>query len=197
MLLWLIEMVVFQLPQLHKHFERWAQQSFPMLTKMTVLISSLLITISAFSQDLTDSTVQKTISLLSKVDIKPKKRIILSNNNSFTVYSTIDLTVENLKKFIVEHDIEEDKELRGRLFNTAKSFERNMQDIKNDPKLKRRLEFRTVDLLEQGKCIVYNKISKTYVSQVLRTKYIKEWWTGIRFSTLDNQTIIDIRTGAF
>jgi hypothetical protein len=164
---------------------------------MTVLISSLLMTISVFSQDLTDSTVQKTISLLSKVDIKPKKRIILSNNNSFTVYSTIDLTVENLKNFIVEHDIEEDKELQGRLFNTAKSFERNMQDIKNDPKLKRRLEFRTVDLLEQGKCIVYNKISKTYVSQVLRTKYIKEWWTGIRFSTLDNQTIIDIRTGAF
>lgn len=154
-------------------------------------------TIASFSQDLTDSAVHKNISLLSKEKIRPNKRIILLDNNSFTVYSTFDLVVENLKNFINLHDIEEDKELLNKFFNTAKSFERNMQDIQNDPKLKGRLEFRTVDLLEQGKCIVYNKTNKTYVSQVLRSKYTKDWWTGIRFSTIDNQTIMDIRTGAY
>jgi hypothetical protein len=165
--------------------------------RMTILISSLLIAVSVFGQDLTDIATQKSIRLLSKSDIKPNKRFILAENDSFIIYSTFALTAKNLRDFIAEYDIKEDKELRTKLFNTAKSLERNMQDIQSDPRLKGRLEFRTVDLLEQGKCIVYNKIEKTYVSQVIRTKYTKDWWTGIRFSTLDDETILDIRTGAF
>lgn len=168
-----------------------------MQSKMTILISSVLIAVSVFGQDLTDTAAQKSILLLSKSDIKPNKRLILAESDSFIIYSTFALTAENLKGFIAEYDVEEDKELQTKLSNTAKSLEQNMQDIQSDPKLKGRLEFRTVDLLEQGKCIVYNKIEKTYVRQVLRRKYIKNWWTGIRFSTSDNQTIIDIRTGAF
>ena len=168
-----------------------------MQSRITILISSLLITVSVFGQDLADTAAQKSIRLLSKSDIKPNKRLILAENDSFIVYSTFALTAKNLKGFIAEYDIEEDKELQAKLFNTAKSLERNMQDIQSDPRLKGRLEFRTVDLLEQGKCIVYNKVEKTYVSQVSRTKYTKDWWTGIRFSTILNQRILDIRNGAF
>ena len=164
---------------------------------MATLIFSLLIAVSLFGQELTDTTAQKSIRLLSKSDIKPNKRLILVENDSFIIYSTFDLTTKNLKSFIAEYDIEEDKELQVKLFNTAKSLERNMRNIHSDPRLKGRLEFRTIDLLEQGKCIVYNKIEKTYVSQVLRTKYSKDWWTGIKFSTLDKEKIMDIRTGAF
>lgn len=168
-----------------------------MQSRITILISSLLIAISVFGQVSTDTAARKSIRLLSKSDIKTNKRLILSENDSFIVYSTFALTAKNLKGFIAEYDIEEDKELQAKLFNTAKSLERNMQDIQSDPRLKGRLEFRTVDLLELGKCIVYNKIEKTYVDQVNRTKYTKDWWAGIRFRTLDNKTILDIRTGAF
>lgn len=164
---------------------------------MTILISSLLIAFSVFGQDLTDTAAQKSILLLSKSDIEPNKRLMLAENDSFIIYSTFALAAKNLKDFIAEYDIEEDKELQTKLFNTAKSLKRNMQDIQSNPRLKGRLEFRTVDLLEHGKCIVYNKIEKTYVSQVRRTRYTKDWWTGIRFSTLDNETIMDIRTGDF
>lgn len=168
-----------------------------MRSKMTTLISSLLIVVSVFGQDLTDTAAKKTIPLLFKSDIKPNKRLILAENDSFVVYSTIALTAKNLKGFIAEYDIEEDKQLQSKLFNTAKSLEQNMLDIQSNPKLKGRLEFRTADLLEKGYCIVYNKIEKTYVSQIRRSKYNKDWWTGIRFSTINNQTIVDIRTGAF
>jgi hypothetical protein len=168
-----------------------------MQSRMTILISSFLIGVSVFGQDLTDTAARKSIRLLSESDIKSDKRLILAENDSFIIYSTFALTAKNLKDFITEYDIEEDKELQTKLFNTSKSLERNMHDIQSDPRLKGRLEFRTVDLLEQGKCIVYNKMEKMYVSQVSRTKYTKNWWTGIRFSTILNQTIMDIRTGAF
>jgi hypothetical protein len=168
-----------------------------MQSRMTILVYLLLIAVSVFGQDLADTAAPKSILLLSKSDIKPNKRLILAENDSFIIYSTFAMTTKNLKGFISEYDIEEDKELQAKLFNTAKSLEQNMQDIQSDPKLKGRLQFRTANLLEQGKCIVYKKIEKTYVRQVLHVKYIKNWWTGIRFSTIGNETIMDIRTGAF
>lgn len=129
--------------------------------------------------------------------IKSKKRIPLFESDTFTVYSTFDLVVTNIKKFIDENEVEEDKILLDKFFNTSKSFDRNLTDIQNDKVLKSRLDFRTVELIQRRECLVYNKISKKFETMIFVTNYIKNWWTGIRLSTQSSLQIMDLVTGAF
>lgn len=137
------------------------------------------------------------MSLQTDGYIKPKKRIPLFESDTFTVYSSLDLVVANIKKFNDEHEVEEDKLLLDKFFNTSKSLDRNLEDIQNDTVLKSRLQFRTAELIQNRECLVYNKISKKFETMIFVTNYIKNWWTGIRFSTQSNQHIMDLRTGAF
>jgi hypothetical protein len=167
------------------------------MTRRFVLVSSfLLLTIVCFSQ-IHDSTWTKEVSLYEGDYIKSKKRISLFDSDTFTVYSTFNIVVENIKDFIHEHEIDEDKLLLGKFFNTAKSLDRNLVDIQNDKILKSRLDFRIAELIQRKKCLVYNKMSKTFESKIFVTNYIKSWWTGIRFTTLTNLQIMDLVTGAF
>jgi hypothetical protein len=168
-----------------------------MLKRVTAIWLFFILSLPCLGQQVTDSAYTKTISVLSKDKIRLNKRISLLVSDSFVVYSTFDIVVDNLKKFIKEYDVEEDRELLKKFFDTSKSLEKHLQDIQNDNRLKSRLEFRTADLLENGKCIVYNKVTKTYESQVTITNYRKNWWTGKKFCSLNNQTILDIRTGAY
>ena len=164
--------------------------------RITLLLSFFILTLTSSSQ-IRDSSWTKEIILQTDNFIKPKKRIPLFESDTFTVYSTFDLVVTNIKKFSEEYGVEEDKLLLDKFFNTTKSFERNLQDIQNDPVLKSRLQFRTADLIQKRECLVYNKISKKFESMIFVTNYIKNWWTGLRFSTQSNQQILDLRTGAF
>ena len=157
----------------------------------------MLISISVNSQVLKDTILNQYVFSLPIDLIQPKNRIILFQNDSFIIYSTFNSTVANLKRFIDSHEIEEDKELLSKIFSTSKSLERNLQDIQNDPKLKSRLEFRIIELLEEGKCIVYDKPNKKYLNQICRSDYIEKWGSGIKFSTLEDKIIMNIRTGAF
>jgi hypothetical protein len=129
--------------------------------------------------------------------IKPKKRIPLFESDTFAVYSNFNLVVDNIKNFIKEYEVEDDSLLLAKFFNTAKSLEKNLEDIKSDKVLKFRLDFRTAELIQKGKCLVYNKISKAFETKIFVTNYIKNWWTGIRFSNQANHQIFDLRTGAF
>jgi hypothetical protein len=125
------------------------------------------------------------------------KRIVLLETDSVIVSSSFDLIAENLKSFIKVYDIEEDKQLLRQLFSTSKTVERNLADIAGTPALKARLDFRTADLLQQGKCIVYNKAIKTFEEGIICQDYWKKWWTGKRFTTWRHVSIMDIRTGAY
>ena len=163
---------------------------------ITLVLSFLLSTVVCFSQ-IHDSSWTTKVSLKTDDFIKSKKRIPLFESDTFTVYSTFDLVVTNIKKFIDEHEVEEDKLLLDKFFNTSKSFDRNLEDIQNDKVLKSRLDFRTAELIQRRECLVYNKISKKFEAMIFVTNYIKNWWTGIRFSTQSNQQIMDLVTGAF
>jgi hypothetical protein len=164
--------------------------------RITLVLSFFILTLTCFSQ-IQDSSWTKKISLQTNGFIKPKMRIPLFETDTFTVYSTFDFVVANIKRFGDEYAVEEDKLLLDKFFNTSKSLDRNLEDIQNDRVLKSRLQFRTADLIQNRECLVYNKMSKKFETMILVTNYIKNWWTGIRFSTQSNQQIMDIRTGAF
>jgi hypothetical protein len=159
-------------------------------------VISFSFTLLGFGQ-IHDTSWSKTISLPNSDFIKFKKRIALFVSDSFVIYSSFDIVTDNLKKFIDKYDVEEDKWLLKKLFNTSKSLEKNLSDIQNDDVLKARLNFRTSDLIQARKCLVYNTTSKTFESKLVVTNYIKNWWDGIKFSTQANETIMDLRTGAF
>ena len=167
-----------------------------MIRKLPFSLLLLLLTISALGQ-LRDSSWAKTISLTNFDYIKKSKRIILFQSDTFIVYSTFDLTVSNIKKFIDEYEVEEDKQLLDKFFNTSKSLDRNLDDIRDDKALASRLDFRIADLIQRRECLIYNKIEKAFESDVIMTNYILNYWTGVRFATKANQQIIDIITGAF
>ena len=163
---------------------------------ITLVLSFLLLSAVCFSQ-IRDSSWTKEVSLQTGSFIKSKKRIPLFESDTFIVYSTFNLVVTNIQKFIDEHEVQEDKLLLDKFFNTSKSFDRNLEDIQNDQVLKSRLDFRTAELIQRRECLVYNKMAKKFETMILVTNYIKNWWTGIRFSTQSNQQIMDIITGAF
>ena len=144
-----------------------------------------------------DTTWTSEVSLHGGKYIKPGKRIPLLESDSFTIYSSFNLLVANVKSFIDEHEIEEDILLLNCLLNTSKSLERNLEDIKNDKTLKSRLDFRTADLIQRRNCLVYNKSLKLFESMIFVTNYVKNWWTGIRFTNQADRLIMDLRTGAY
>jgi hypothetical protein len=167
-----------------------------MTRRTTLLISFLILVVVCFGQS-RDSSWTKEISLQTGDFIKPKKRIPIFESDTFTVYSTFDLVTTHIKKFIDEHQIKEDKILLKMFFNTSKSLDRNLEDIQNSKILKSRLDFRTAELIQRQECLIYNKKSRKFETMIFVTNYIKNWWTGIRFSTPSNQQVMDLVTGAF
>lgn len=167
-----------------------------MTRRITLLLSFLLLAVASNSQ-VRDTSWITEVRLQPDVFIKSKKRIPIFETDTFTVYSTFDLVVTNIKRHIDEHEVEEDSMLLAKFFNTSKSFDRNLKDIQADRILKSRLDFRTAELIQRRECLVYNKLSEKFETIVFATNYIKNWWTGIRFSTESNLQIMDLVTGAF
>jgi hypothetical protein len=124
------------------------------------------------------------------------KRIKLVETDTIIVWSSYDLLVKSLRNQIKAWDVEEDKILLNKLL-TAESLESRFKKINSTQVLKSRLEFRTIHLLQEGRCVVYNKILKQDETNIIRVEYWKKWWTGIKFLTSQNTFIIDVRTGAF
>jgi hypothetical protein len=167
-----------------------------MIRPFAFIVLFLHLTGLSFSQS-HDSAWTKEINLPRSDYINLSKRILLFNSDTFAIYSSLDMFVDNLRKFIKEYDVEEDTKLLNKLLDKSKSLNGTLSDIQNDQVLRFRLNFRTAELIQKRKCLVYNKTSKVFESKLLVTNYIKNWWTGIKFSTQTNQAIIDLRTGAF
>jgi hypothetical protein len=167
-----------------------------MTRRITLVLSFLILAVASDSQ-ICDTSWITEVSLRPDAFIKSMKRIPIFESDTFIVYSTFDLVITNIKKHIVEHEVEEDKLLLAKFFNTSKSFDRNLKDIQDDKILKSRLDFRTAELIQRRECLVYNKMSEKFETTIFVTNYIKNWWTGIRFSTESSLQIMDLVTGAF
>ena len=88
-------------------------------------------TVVCFGQ-IHDTAWSKTISLPDSDFIKAKKRLALFASDSFIIYSSFDIVVDNIQKFIRKYDVEEDKWLLKKFFNTSKSLEKNLADIQKE-----------------------------------------------------------------
>src|SRR5688500_2042562 len=119
-----------------------------MARRITLVLSFSFLAALCFSQ-IRDSSWTKGVTLQTGSFIRPKKRIPLFESDTFDIYSSFDLVVTNIKTFIDEHEVEWDKLLLDKFFNTSKSFDKNLEDIKNDQLLKSRLDFRTAELIQR------------------------------------------------
>jgi hypothetical protein len=101
-----------------------------MVRRITITWLLFIFSIPCFSQQVTDSAYTKTVSAFPDDKIASNRRIVLLTTDTFIVYSSFDIIIDNLKKFIAEYDVEEDKNLLNKFLNTSKSLEGNLQDIR-------------------------------------------------------------------
>jgi hypothetical protein len=116
-----------------------------------------------------DTTILSSDSTILKKD----RIVILRETDSFTLFTSYVIFQDNLKKFIKEYGVDWDKDLLGKL---QKRQERIIwaSKVANTPLAVSRVDFRTAELLQNGKCLVYNKLTK----KLARTITIKFYRVG-------------------
>jgi hypothetical protein len=77
------------------------------MARKFIIVLSLILPMVSFGQ-IHDSTWTKEVGLSGSNHIKPKKRVLLLESDTFAVYSTFNLVIKNIKSFIKEHDVIED-----------------------------------------------------------------------------------------
>ena len=172
--------------------------NFNLVTMRRVGISVLicLVTICCSSQKI-DSSWTRAINLPGDAEIKQKKRIELVTADSFVVVSTQSLIINHLKKKNEQGVIEADRLLLDRFLDRSSTLEEIMLDIITNPLLRSRMDFCTSEMLQQGKCVLYNKIAGRVESKVMVTNYIKDCGRGIRFSTVSGVLLMDLAMGGY
>jgi hypothetical protein len=133
-----------------------------------------------------------TKKLLDSSSIKNgRKKILLLETDSFIVLATMEQFKKQFKKWIVKHpDLEEDKKLFQEIFKDTLSKLIDASKIAIKLKLTERLEFRIADMLENGKCIIYNKKTKRLEKSVRNVKYSTGGYGGTQFK-IGNTIILE------
>lgn len=168
---------------------------YKMIRHFTFFTPLLLLGMLCSGQPI-DSVWTKEISIPGDRHIK-KTHIPLFETDSFIVYSTYRQLVKNIRQFIHEHDVGNDKLLLNELLANKNSLSKKLAAIQANDLLQSRLMFRTGDLQQEKKCLVYNKITRNLESKLVVTEYIKNWFTGIAFFTPAGEKIMDLVTGVF
>jgi|SRR5690606_4922274 len=167
-----------------------------MFRLLIFIVGFFYLTNTCFAQ-IHDTAWTKEIILPESQLIDSSNRILLFETDTFSVYSRLEVVVTSIREHIKNFEVEDDTELLNNLLDPSNSLRLNLDAINNNIVLKSRLNFRIVELIQERKCLVYNKIEESLETVVFVTDYIQNWWTGIRISTQTNQVIIDVRTGAF
>jgi hypothetical protein len=167
------------------------------MTKRITLIAGFLFFFFVGFSQIPDTSWTRELHLKTPSSIKPHKRISLFESESFIVYSTFNLVVAKIKESMDQNNVEEDSLLLNMFFNTSRSLDRNIKQIQSDRILKFYLDFKTVDLLKQKKCLVYNKISKRFETKIFVVNYVKKSRKGVKFLNESNQQILDLLTAVF
>ena len=161
-----------------------------------ILVCMMLFPPFVFGQGDRDTLFRSdTVDISSPRD--PNNTVVICENSTFKVSTDYKSLILSLKSHIKAHGIDWDKSLLKQLEDNSKTIEQRIAVVQSDPLLETRLQFRTMDLLKAGKCIVQNRTSGAKYSKLIYQDYQKNWWTGTRFLTLDGQLIFDVRTGTF
>jgi hypothetical protein len=113
-----------------------------------------------------EERIDTIINLLQSLD--SDGTIILLENDNYIVKTTLNLFKENLNNWIQQHPrLEVDKKLLEVInLQSKKDIEVNAEKIAKRNDLEERLEFRIADMLENGKCLIFNKKKKKILTEV-------------------------------
>ena len=117
-------------------------------------------------------------------------------NDTFLVVTTYNLFIDNCKLFIKEHDIDWDKDLL-KLFAADNSKIIYADSLIKTNMNKSRLIFRIADLLETGKCLVYNKQTRALEKVAFTETYSTSFVSGRRIKTKDKYLILETVDGVY
>jgi|GEM_PF-6879997 len=142
-------------------------------------------------------TTESTKQLLDSTTLTQNSRtVILMENETFIVFTTYKLFVDNCKLFIKEHDLDWDKDLL-KLFTADNSKIIYADSLTKTNMNKSRLIFRMADLLESGQCLVYNKQKKLLEKLVDTEIYTTSFVNGRRIKTKEKYLILETVDGVY
>jgi hypothetical protein len=167
-----------------------------MIQRTITLLAIFLLSLNCFSQS-PYPTYTKTIRTISKHKIRPGNRVQVLVTPTFILYTSHDELVEQTRQHKEKYHFSADSIMLQKLTDTTQAFTKNLEDIQNDSGLKSRLEFVTADLLERGKCLIYNKWRKAPIREILVTSYINSTVAGKRFYTFNGLTVMNVIMGSY
>ncbi len=142
-------------------------------------------------------TNESTKQLLDSTTLTQNSRtVILMETDTFIVFTTFKLFVDNCKQFIKEHDLDWDKDLL-KLFTADNSIIIYADSLTKTNMNKSRLIFRMADLLESGQCLVYNKHKKLLEKLVDIETYTTSFVNGRSIRNKDKQLILETVDGVY
>jgi hypothetical protein len=164
-----------------------------MIKKILIFAIAILCTYLSYGQ----SNKSKTISLDSTIIKKRYKTILLMENDTFSIFTTYQIFIENCENWINKHNIEWDKDLLSLITKDKSSYMIDANKIIKTNKQKSRLMFRISDLIEAGNCNVFNRITKKKERAIDIEYFQTKFVYGRRFWTSDKILIFEIIDGVF
>ncbi len=135
--------------------------------------------------------------LLDSTSFTNKTRIIvLIETDTFLVFTTYNLFIDNCKKYIKEHNIKGDKVLLKR-FKADKSKIIYADSLTKNDMNKSRLLFRKADLFDSGQCLVYNKKIKSLEKFIELEIYYTPFVSGRRIIISNKYLILETVDGVY
>lgn len=118
------------------------------------------------------------------------------DNDSISIIVVQDELLEVLEKKIKDYDIDEDKDLLVKLNSIKKN--KLVVNYFHVEKLKQsRLSYIVASMLEDGNCVVLNKVEHQLFTTITVQYFLKSNHNGRRFYTENYKMVFEIYDGAF
>lgn len=174
----------------------------PLLKKSIKYISLLaifiLLKINVNGQMFPDTLIYgDTIYLADSAILNSNSKIIIFyDDEKYCVFSTQNLLLINLKKWIKKYDIDWDKDLLKLLENENKDII-YLNSLEDSLQQKSRLVFRWADLMENKKCLIYNKETKILEKKIRIEHFLERNNKGKNYKLLNDDLILKLYTGSY
>lgn len=158
---------------------------------MRIVITGIfcLIVSSTFSQNRKDSS---TKILLDTSRIKNQKLVTLIETQKFVVTTTYSLLTQNFKAWLRSYpDITGDKQLYDAIVKEANTKDLAANEIAAKLGSIGRLNYRTAELLNEGKCFVYDKLENKWCDKIRIVKYSNTGVAGTKYF-ITRELILDV-----
>ncbi|NLE62845.1 MAG: hypothetical protein GX612_03290 [Bacteroidales bacterium] len=124
------------------------------------------------------------------------KIIVFYDNEKYSIFSSQNLLLINLKKWIKKYDIDWDKDLLKLLENENKDII-YLDSLDYTLKQKSRLVYRWADLMENKKCLIYNKETKILEKKIRIEHFLERNYEGKNYKLLNEDLILKLYTGVY